>query len=202
MKLYIATGNAHKVQEFQRILIEKFPDIEVLSANELGGMPDVDENENTFEGNAFLKARALFKKSKGHPVLADDSGLCVDALQGAPGIYSARYAGAGASDAENREKLLDALRNIPPENRSAHFCCVLAFVDAQGSEHAFSGECHGFITVQEQGVGGFGYDPVFQPVGFSETFGELSAEIKNQLSHRGKALEAFSGYLANLSSGR
>lgn len=195
MKLYIATGNAHKVEELQKMLSVDFPDMEVLSANALGGMPYVDENEDTFTGNAFLKARALYALSDGHPVLADDSGLCVDTLNGAPGIYSARYAGSDATDADNRDKLLDTMKDIPEGNRSAHFACVLAYIDAEGGEHSFDGKCHGCITLKAEGEGGFGYDPLFQPVGYSNTFGVLSSEIKNQLSHRAKALEAFIKFL-------
>lgn len=195
MKLYIATGNAHKVEELQKMLSVDFPEMEVLSANALGGMPYVDENEDTFVGNAFLKARALFALSDGHPVLADDSGLCVDALEGAPGIYSARYAGSDATDADNREKLLGAMKDIPEGKRSGHFACVLAYINAEGEEHSFDGQCPGHITHQEEGEGGFGYDPIFQPFGYENTFGVLSSEIKNQLSHRAKALEAFVQFL-------
>lgn len=195
MKLYIATGNAHKVEELQKMLSANFPEMEVYSANALGGMPFVDENEDSFVGNAFLKARALFELSDGQPVLADDSGLCVDELNGAPGIYSARYAGSDASDADNRMKLLDAMKDIPEGKRSGHFACVLAYIDAQGGEHSFEGKCHGSITQQAEGEGGFGYDPIFQPLGYSNTFGVLPSEIKNQLSHRAKALEAFVKFL-------
>lgn len=197
MKLYIATGNAHKVVELQKMLSEDVPGIQVLSAKELGGMPEVDENADSFVGNAFIKARALNEKSQGEPVLADDSGLCVDALDGAPGIYSARYAGKGATDEENRKKLLTVLKGIPATERSAHFACVLAFIDSDGSEHSFSGKCHGSLTFEEQGDGGFGYDPIFQPDGYSETFGVLSSETKNKLSHRAKALQELVQFLKN-----
>lgn len=195
MKLYIATGNPHKVGELSKILSSEVPEIQVFGAQELGGMPVVVEDQSTFEGNALLKARALFKISHGSPVLADDSGLCVDSLEGAPGIYSARYAGEQASDADNRQKLLLALDATPAGQRSAHFACVLAYIDSEGQEHTFSGTCPGEITFIEEGSGGFGYDPIFKPAGFDQTFGTLSSETKNQLSHRAKALLEFIRYL-------
>lgn len=195
MKLYIATGNPHKVGELSKILSSEVPEIQVFGAQELGGMPVVVEDQSTFEGNALLKARALLKVAHGSPVLADDSGLCVDALEGAPGIYSARYAGEKASDADNRQKLLEALDATPAGQRSAHFACVLAYIDSEGQEHTFSGTCPGQITFIEEGSGGFGYDPIFKPAGFDQTFGTLSSETKNQLSHRAKALLEFIRYL-------
>lgn len=195
MNLYIATGNAHKVGELCKMLSSHVPEIQVLGAQELGGMPEVVEDQSTFEGNALLKARALFQISNGNPVLADDSGLCVDALAGAPGIYSARYAGEKATDADNRLKLLQALESTPKEERSAYFTCVLAYIDAKGKEHTFSGTCPGQITYVEEGTGGFGYDPIFQPDGFDQTFGTLPSETKNNLSHRAKALEHFIWFL-------
>lgn len=195
MDLFIATGNAHKVEELQTLLSSGRPDIQVHSAKALGGMPHVVEDEDTFEGNALLKARALRKISNGQPVLADDSGLCVDALKGAPGIYSARFAGPDASDADNRKKLLEALEDIAEDKRAAHFACVLAYIDSSGKEHTFAGKCHGEITLAEHGKGGFGYDPVFRPGGFQETFGSLPADTKNRLSHRAKALQALLGFL-------
>lgn len=197
MKLYIATGNAHKVGELRKILTAQLPEVQVLGAEELGGMPTVVEDQPTFEGNALLKARALFQISHGSPVLADDSGLCVDVLEGAPGIYSARYAGENASNEENRQKLLHALEATPLDQRAAHFACVLAYIDSEGQEHTFAGTCPGQITFAEEGTGGFGYDPIFQPDGFDQTFGTLSSEIKNQLSHRAKALEKFIRFLKN-----
>lgn len=196
MDLYIATGNAHKVEELQALLSANLPDIQVHSAKALGGMPPVVEDQDTFQGNALLKARALWKVSKGQPVLADDSGLCVDALDGAPGIFSARFAGPGASDADNRAKLLKELAEILERGRKAYFSCVLAYIDANGDEHSFSGECHGAITLEEEGAGGFGYDPIFRPEGFQETFGTLPPETKNCLSHRARALQEFVRFLS------
>jgi non-canonical purine NTP pyrophosphatase (RdgB/HAM1 family) len=195
MDLFIATGNTHKVEELQTLLSVHLPDVRVHSALALGGMPPVVEDADTFKGNSLLKARALWGMSGGQAVLADDSGLCVDALAGAPGIFSARYAGDNATDGENRAKLLESLANVPVGGRAAHFSCVLAFIDANGKEHTFSGECPGEITLAEEGSGGFGYDPVFRPEGFEETFGTLSPETKNRLSHRAIALADFVRFL-------
>jgi len=186
--LIIATGNAHKVEEFDLLL--KGLDFEVKSAQSCGGMPDVDENGSTFAANAQLKAEALRKQAPVDAwVMADDSGLEVDALDGAPGIYSARYAGAGASDQDNVVKLLDALKDVPEEKRSARFRCVLCVIDHEGYITHYDGSCEGRIDFEVHGEGGFGYDPIFIPDGYSESFAQLGDAVKMRLSHRAKAVE-------------
>ena len=186
--LIIATGNAHKVEEFELLL--KDLDFNVCSAEVCGGMPEVDENGSTFAANAQLKAEALRKLAPmGAWVMADDSGLEVDALDGAPGIYSARYAGEDASDHDNLVKLLDALKNVPKEKRTARFRCVLCVIDPEGCTTHYDGSCEGRLDFEVHGDGGFGYDPIFVPVGYSESFAQLGDEVKSQLSHRAKAVE-------------
>ena len=186
--LIIATGNAHKVEEFELLL--KGLDFDVVSAKACGGMPEVDENGSTFAANAQLKAEALRKLAPADAwVMADDSGLEVDALDGAPGIYSARYAGADASDQDNVVKLLDALKGVPKAKRTARFRCVLCVIDHEGYITHYDGSCEGRIDTEVHGDGGFGYDPIFIPDGYSENFAQLGDEVKGQLSHRGKAVE-------------
>lgn len=186
--LIIATGNAHKVEEFELLL--KDLDFKVCSAKVCGGMPEVDENGSTFAANAQLKAQALRKLAPtGAWVMADDSGLEVDALGGAPGIYSARYAGEDASDHDNLVKLLDALRNVPKEKRTARFRCVLCVIDHEGHTTHYDGSCEGCLDFEVHGDGGFGYDPIFIPDGYSESFAQLGYEVKSRLSHRAKAVE-------------
>ena len=191
MKVVAATGNAHKLREMRAI----FPAWEILSEGQAGFTGEVEETGETFAENALLKARAV-SRATGLPALADDSGLCVDALGGAPGVETAYYAGPSATAAENRAKLLAALEGVPAEKRGAHFVCLLLLIAPDGSERVFEGKCEGVITRAEAGTGGFGYDPVFAPHGFSATFAELGAEEKDRLSHRGNAfarLAAFFG---------
>ena len=187
--IHLATGNDHKALEFNAIFSSSGLPYSVRSARELGGMPEVDENAGTFAGNALIKARALRALAPaGSLILADDSGLCVDALDGAPGVISARYAGVGAGTAANNTKLLEALKGVPAEKRTARFVCVLALIDGEGREQVFEGICEGRIIGGLTGSGGFGYDPLFIPEGHGQTFAELPAETKNELSHRGKAV--------------
>ena len=187
--LIIATGNAHKVEEFKLLL--RGSNFAVESANSCGGMPPVDENGTTFAANAQLKALALRGLAPaGAWVLADDSGLEVDALDGAPGIFSARYAGPDASDEANLQKLLDALKTVPIGRRTARFRCVLCLIDPEGHMTHYDGTCEGHIDSAQQGEGGFGYDPIFIPEGYSESFGQLGDAIKNQLSHRARAVQS------------
>ena len=194
--IYVATGNAHKLRELQQMFAAANLPWTIEGAAALGGMPDVDENAGTFSGNALIKARALQKLApKGAWVLADDSGLEVTALGGAPGIYSARYAGVGAKDGANTEKLLRALEIIPDGSRAARFVCVLALLGPQGEEKIFEGECRGRIGRTLAGGGGFGYDPVFFPDGFNKTFAEIGDDVKNKISHRGTALKKLFNWL-------
>ncbi|MBV9617652.1 MAG: XTP/dITP diphosphatase [Verrucomicrobia bacterium] len=184
MDLLLATGNTHKSREFQELLGDDF------QISDLSSLPPVEmpkETGTTFEQNAVLKAASV-SKIVGQLVIADDSGLEVDALGGAPGIYSARYAGEYASDAANIDKLLRELRNI--EKRSARFRCVTALARAGKVLGTFDGVVEGTIIDPPRGKDGFGYDPVFQPAGFKETFAEMSPESKNKISHRAKAIMA------------
>lgn len=198
MQLIIASGNTHKVEEFEQLLSGL--DIEVCSAQVAGGMPEVDETGTTFSSNAELKANALLSKvPEGSLIVADDSGLEVDCLSGAPGIYSARYAGLNATDAANRDKLLAALSEHDQVNLSARFRCVLCLLDASGDVMFFDGSCEGKIATEARGAEGFGYDPIFIPQGYQKTFGELGESIKSKLSHRAKAVHSLRAHLETLS---
>jgi len=188
--LVAATGNMGKMKEFQKIL----PSFKIVTMLEAGFSGDIEETGKTFEENALLKARTVMLAT-GKPTFADDSGLTVDALGGAPGIYSARYAGENATDAQRTEKLLEELRDVPKEKRGAAFVCVIAYVTPDGVEKTFRGECRGEIDFAPSGQNGFGYDPVFLIPAFGKTFGVLSSEEKNAISHRAKALELFKNYM-------
>jgi len=195
--LIIATGNAHKVSEFDGLL--QGLDFEVASAKVCGGMPDVDENGDSFSANALIKARALREHAPADAwILADDSGLVVDVIAGAPGIYSARYAGVGASDADNVKKLMHVLCGVPHASRTARFRCVLALIDPEGNETTHAGACEGHIALQASGAAGFGYDPVFIPEGYGQSFAELGDGVKSKLSHRAQAVEVLRDYLTSL----
>lgn len=187
-RLVLATRNKGKIEEFRRIL-DGHSEIELVGLEAYPDMPEVDETEDSFEGNALLKARAVARFS-GCPAIADDSGLCVDALGGAPGIFSARYAGNHGDDAANNEKLLRELSAVPDSQRSAHFVCVAAFAHPNGEEFYERAHFDGFIVHEEIGANGFGYDPLFRPIGESRTSAQMSAEEKDGISHRGKALRA------------
>lgn len=197
----IATGNAHKVEEFNRLAaVTGLRGIRFVSAKALlpEGMPPVVEDAGTFVGNARLKAQALRSRVPADCfVMADDSGLCVDFLDGAPGVETAYYAGPSASHKENRAKLLAALQGVPAEKRGAHFYCLLLVLTPDGEEKIFDGSCAGTIAERECDAGfGFGYDPVFIPRGHAKTFAELSGEIKDALSHRGNAFAALARYFS------
>ena len=188
-QLIVASGNAHKVEEFNSLL--EASGFEVFSAKVCGGMPDVLEDGDTFGANARIKALALRAIApKGTWIVSDDSGLEVDALGGAPGIYSARYAGEDASDLRNLNKLLFELEKQAAANRAARFRCVLCLVDPSGREQFFDGACEGRIAKAPAGAEGFGYDPVFVPKGQSKSFAELGESIKSKLSHRALAVLA------------
>jgi XTP/dITP diphosphohydrolase len=194
--LFLATGNTHKQAELRTLLASARQAWTVESAAALGGLPPVDENADTFAGNALLKARALRALAPADAwVLADDSGLEVDALDGAPGVRSARYAGPNAGDAANNAKLLRELAAVPESRRGARFVCVLALLAPDGSEHLFEGVCNGRIGAVPAGASGFGYDPLFIPNGYAQTFAELGAEVKNRLSHRARAREQLLAHL-------
>lgn len=197
MKYIIATHNIKKLTELSRILVPL--GIEAVTDRDLGiETTEVEETGTTFEENAFLKASSACKES-GLPAVADDSGLCVDALDGAPGLYSARYAGEGASDAEKIAKLLDALKDVPADKRTARFVSVICCVFPDGKTLYARGECEGVIAFAPSGEGGFGYDPVFL-VG-DKSFANMTAEEKDAVSHRGNSLRAFSEILSNYLQG-
>lgn len=182
MRLYIATHNAHKIREISQILA----DCEIVSDDPAG----VEETAATFEGNALIKVRAIAANHPGEWCMADDSGLCVDALEGEPGVRSARYAGDNAATPDNNQLLLRNLKGVV--DRTARFVCVVALVDPTGKEHVVRGECVGRISSEPSGTQGFGYDPLFVPDGCEVSFAELPAEVKNSISHRARALSSVS----------
>ncbi len=187
MKIFIATKNHNKLKELERIL--KPMGFEVLSENDLEKpLPEVEETGTTYEENALLKAHSGLKETC-RITVADDSGLSVDILDGAPGLYSARYSGSGATYASNNEKLLAALKGVPRDKRTAVFVSALACVFPDGREFTVRGECRGYVAEECRGSGGFGYDPLFVcPAG---CYAEMTAEEKDKVSHRGNALRAF-----------
>ncbi len=188
--LVIATRNEGKMREFRRIL----PMMQMQSMLEAGINEEIEENGNSFAENALIKARAVCARS-GMAAVADDSGLCVDALDGAPGIYSARYAGENATDGERVDKLLKELEYTEDERRGAVFICAIAYVTPEGEEEVFVGECRGIITRAPRGTGGFGYDPVFLVQEEGGTFSELDSAVKDRISHRSIALSALKRFL-------
>ncbi len=188
MKLYLASGNTHKVQELQLLADATHAEVEILSARSVGGMPPVVEDTGTFLGNARKKALSLKKLlPKDGGALADDSGICVDALGGAPGVESAYFAGQDSDDIANLNKLVTEMRDVPNGSRAAHYVCVLVLISPEGHEHVFEGKCHGTLLFEPIGTRGFGYDPLFVPTGYDCTFGQLPAATKQQISHRARA---------------
>jgi XTP/dITP diphosphohydrolase len=182
--LLIATRNAHKTREIGQMLGSGWRVSDLLS---MAHSPTVEETGNTFDENAILKALAISRVFTGL-VLADDSGLEVDALGGAPGVKSARFAGPTADDTANRRALIRRLKNLPGDRFTARFRCVMVLATQGELLGSFEGIVEGQVIAEERGSGGFGYDPLFIPQGYAETFGELQPEIKNSLSHRGRAL--------------
>ncbi len=198
MVIYIATSSEHKVKEFKAILREGDQDVTLKFLDAIGGMGFVDETEDSFEGNARLKVRALRKNVPEDVwVLADDSGLEVDILNGKPGVLSARYAGDSATYEENNRKLLSDLEGVAKENRSARFVCCLVLHGPCGSEHVFRGMCQGAISMSARGENGFGYDPLFVPAGCVETFAEMDPKQKDAISHRARAIESLLDWIGN-----
>jgi len=185
MQLLIATRNRHKLDEIQAILNSE--DLEIIGLDDIPPIPETVEDGDSFEANAVKKATEA-ARSSGLTTLADDSGLEVDALDGAPGIHSARYAGEHGDDSANIVKLLKELGDA--EDRTARFRCVIALATPEGEVRTVQGTCEGRIGFELCGENGFGYDPVFIPAGFSKTFAELSSAEKDSISHRGKALAA------------
>ena len=189
-ELIFASHNKGKIAEIRQILTPL--NIKVISSDEID-LPDVEETGTTFEENAALKAVSI-AKLRGVACLADDSGLCVNALNGRPGVYSARYAPDRNFD-KAMDMLLKEIDNTNNSDRSAYFACVMALGYPDGTYKCFEGRVDGFITKQKQGSSGFGFDPVFAPLGYDKTFAELGAEIKNTMSHRARALEKFVDYI-------
>ena len=187
MKVVLASKNPHKLVEIQEILANY--DMELVLQSDLGVDIDVEETGKSFEENSFLKANAVVKAT-GLPALADDSGLCVDALGGEPGIYSARYGGATCvSDRDRLNHLLENLRGIRSEERTARFVCVMTLIYPDGRTLVAEGSCEGYIASEPHGSAGFGYDPVFYIPREGRTFAELGENIKNKISHRANALK-------------
>lgn len=191
--LVIASNNQHKIREISEMLDDT---MRVLSMREAGFAEEIDENGETFEENALIKARAV-AKATGYCALADDSGLAVDALDGAPGVHSARYAGMHGDDAANNALLMDNLRDVPAQERTAQFVCAMALCLPNGEAHTVQGACPGVITFAPRGQGGFGYDPYFEYLS-GETFAEMAEEEKNRVSHRALAMRAMLPYLEEL----
>lgn len=182
MQLVFASNNKNKIREIQSILPET---IKILSLEDIGCLEDIPETADTIEGNAILKANYVTQKY-GYDCFADDTGLEVAVLNGEPGVYSARYAGEQRDADDNMDKLLNVLSD--EKNRNAQFKTVIA-LNIKGKQELFTGIAKGEITLEKTGNKGFGYDPIFQPIGYKETFAELSLEIKNEISHRGKATQ-------------
>ena len=187
MKAVLASHNAHKIAELQKLLKSYIPDIEILSLSDVLLNEDIVEDGETFEENALIKAR--YAARSGLVGIGDDSGLCVEALGGAPGIYSARFAGEDGNTAKNNEKLLRELEG--KTDRRAKFVCVIACVMPDGEEFTVRGEAHGEILEKYSGKGGFGYDPLFRYGDGERTFADMTSDEKNLVSHRGRAIKKF-----------
>ena len=192
-QLLTATNNKDKVKEIIELL--KVLNIDVITLNDLNLNVDVEEDKDTLEGNALKKAEEIWQHVQ-IPCSADDTGLFVHALNGAPGVFSSRYAGENVSYSDNRRKLLNELDGVPLANRTAYFRTVVCYYYAKDKYELFEGVCEGKITLTERGDKGFGYDAVFLPDGFENTFAELNREEKNRISHRAKAFEKLKAYLS------
>lgn len=201
-KLVLATQNNGKIKEFERLLAEFVSDVQVLGLRDFPDMPDIAETGESFIENSLLKARGICEFTQ-LPTLADDSGLCIDYLNGDPGIYSARWSGVHGDDTANISKVLLQLEGVPQSERSAQFVCEVALVFPvghlhQGRELIESGKLSGFITLSPRGTAGFGYDPIFQPVGTELTLGEFAHGEKDKISHRGIAMRAIAPRILEL----
>lgn len=191
MKLIFATHNKNKTKEVKSMMPSH---IELLSLDDINFHTEIEENATTLEGNALLKAKTIFEKT-GINCFADDSGLLVDALNGAPGVYSARYAGSHKNDEDNMQKLLSELKD--KTNKNAHFKTVMALI-IDGKEYLFDGKIEGKIISEKLGSNGFGYDPIFVPDGYNETFAQLDSETKNKISHRSRALQKMLEFISSI----
>jgi XTP/dITP diphosphohydrolase len=196
-QLVLATANQHKLLELKRILAAGHVDVDLASLAEFPGAPDVAETGATFAENALLKAHAIADFT-GLPAVADDSGLCVDALNGMPGVLSARWAGTHGDDAANLRLVLAQLTDVPEERRGARFVCAAALVLPSGREHVSEGEVRGRLIREPRGLGGFGYDPIFVPDSATITTAEMDPADKDRISHRGRALRGLAPVIAAL----
>ena len=200
MKFVLATRNPHKATELKRILEELELNCELQTVADFPGAPEVEETEVTFEGNALLKARALAKFT-GLAAIADDSGLCVDALDGNPGVLSARWSGASENvDQANLELVLEQMQDVAPENRGAKFVCAAVAVFPDGKELVAIGEMVGNLLERPVGENGFGYDPIFVPTGYELSTAQMSGAQKDAISHRGKALNQLAHQISEVIS--
>lgn len=200
-KLLLATRNKGKIEEFRRILEEIAPgEIELVGLDQFSDLPDVEETGSTFEENALLKARQM-SAATGLPAIADDSGLCVDALGGDPGIFSARWSGVHGDDEANLLKVLDQMKDVQGDDRSAYFICVAALALVDGRSHCEEGRFLGRLLDHPVGENGFGYDPIFSPHGYTISSAQMSAEEKDAISHRGKALRAIAPHVRKMVAG-
>lgn len=203
MIIVLASKNPKKIKELEAILSKDIPDVSIRSLSDVGIEEDIVEDGETFEENALIKARAAYRATDGKLVgIGDDSGLCVDALDGAPGVYSARFAGGHGDDAANNRVLLEKMENVPDDRRGAAFVSVIAcvYTDKEGREASFTvrGEVRGEIIRDARGDGGFGYDPYFYYPPLDKTFSELTADEKNSISHRARAISALKDKLTEL----
>ena len=189
VQLVLATRNAKKLAELDRLLASAGLDVEILGSDAFSDLPEIEETGSTFAENSLIKARAVAAHT-GLIAIADDSGLCVDALDGQPGIYSARWAGPGATDESNLDLVLEQIRDVEPAQRTAHFACAAALVLPSGEEYVVQGQVDGVLLTQRRGAGGFGYDPIFLPDGFDITTAEMTSDQKDAISHRGQAMRA------------
>ncbi len=197
-RLLLATRNKGKIEEFQRILAAIAPgEIDLVGLDQFPEIRDVEETGLTFQANALLKARE-YSQATGLAAIADDSGLCVDALGGDPGIYSARWAGNHGDDLANIEKVLDSMKDVPDELRRAHFTCAAALVLPDGRSHVEEANFDGWILRKPVGDKGFGYDPIFRPEGLEISSAQMSADEKDAISHRGKSLRAIAPHVITL----
>jgi len=199
-RLVLATLNPHKITELERILADGKVAVDLVSLGEFPGAPDVAETGATFAANALLKATAVAQFT-GLPTVADDSGFCVDALNGMPGVLSARWSGKHGDDEANLQLLLGQLADVPDERRGAHFACAAALVLPAGRQHVSEGTVHGRVTRLPRGEHGFGYDPIFVPDRSELTTAEMTPEAKDAISHRGRALRALAPVIAALLGG-
>ena len=198
MKLILASRNKKKIREMEAILAEHVTGVQILSLDDIGFEGDIEENGTTFEENALIKARTAMAASGNQiAAIADDSGLSVDVLDGAPGVYSARYAGGHGDDAANNALLLQNLAHVPVSERTARFVCCIVCVFPDGREITVRGETEGLLIDDARGEGGFGYDPYFYYQPYGKTFAELTADQKNAISHRGKAVAKLAEALKN-----